>query len=149
MERERAVLVDLVKEAYPQLETLVNLDRWMSGSFSAPIVFVTAQGVREEAKSLTSYTAVADAGIVLHYPLVEGFYQPLSVEPLRRLLRQKQYSYHGQASDLLIEIDSSTFRIWNDRRDRLEITFRFTFHVAVPKEPEAKIHEFEIEGEWS
>ncbi|EST53989.1 hypothetical protein T458_23685 [Brevibacillus panacihumi W25] len=32
MERERAVLVELVREAYPQLETLVNLDQWMSGS---------------------------------------------------------------------------------------------------------------------
>jgi len=149
MERERAVLVDLVREAYPQLETLVNLDQWMSGSFSSPIIFVTAQGVSEKAKSLTSYTAVADAGLVLHYPLVEGFYQPLSAEPLRRLLRQKGYSFHGQSSDLLIDIDSSTFRIWNDRRDRTEITFRFTYHVAVPKQPEAKINTFEIEGEWS
>lgn len=149
MERERAVLVDLVRKAYPQLETLVNLDQWMTGSFSSPIIFVTAQGVSEKAKSLTTYTAVADAGIVLHYPLVEGFYQPLSVEPLRRLLRQKGYSFRGQNSDLLIDIDSSTFRIWNDRRDRTEITFRFSYHVVVPKQPEAKINTFEIEGEWS
>lgn len=147
MERERAVLVELVKEAYPELDTLVNLDQWMARSFSAPIIFVTAQGVREEAASLTSYQVVADAGIMLHYPKVDGIYQPISVEPLRQLLRQKGYSFRGQSGGTHIEIDSSTFRIWNDQRDRTDITFRFTYQVAVARQPETRINEFEIEGE--
>lgn len=149
MERERAVLVELVKEAYPELDTLVNLDQWMDRSFVAPIVFVTAQGVREEATSLTSYQVVADAGIVLHYPQVDGIYQPISAEPLRQLLRQKGYSFRAQPGGTLIEIDSSTFRIWNDQRDRTDITFRFTYQVAVARQPETKINVFEIEGDWT
>ena len=149
MERERDVLVELVKEAYPELDTLVNLDQWMARSFEAPIVFVTAQGVREEAASLTSYQVVADAGIVLHYPQVDGIYQPISAEPLRQLLRQKGYSFRGQSGGTPIETDSSTFRIWNDQRDRTDITFRFTYQVTVPRQPETKINVFEFEGDWT
>ncbi|CAM3418528.1 hypothetical protein BRIN106911_11750 [Brevibacillus invocatus] len=92
---------------------------------------------------------VADAGIVLHYPQVDGIYQPISAEPLRKLLRQKGYSFRGQSGGTLIEIDSSTFRIWNDQRDRTDITFRFTYQVTVPRQPETKINVFEIERDWT
>ncbi|RNB71212.1 hypothetical protein EDM52_16160 [Brevibacillus invocatus] len=92
---------------------------------------------------------MADAGIVLHYPQVDGIYQPISAEPLRKLLRQKGYSFRGQSGGTLIEIDSSTFRIWNDQRDRTDITFRFTYQVTVPRQPETKINVFEIERDWT
>ncbi|RNB59177.1 hypothetical protein EDM57_05330 [Brevibacillus gelatini] len=144
-DRELAVLTELIAEAYPQLETVVNVDDWMTQRFSLPAAFLMTRGIGETGRSHASYQVEAEAVIVLHYPKVEGVYQRLSAEPLRQLLRQSQYSYRGKASGLSIEIDSSTLRIWRDRRDRTEIAFRFTYIVTVPREDAVKINEFEIE----
>ncbi|MCC8438411.1 hypothetical protein HP567_028140 [Brevibacillus sp. M2.1A] len=146
MDRELAVLIELVKEAYPELATVVNVDDWMAQRFQPPIAFLLTQGVREEGRSLTSYQVVSEAAIVLHYPRVAGVYQPLSAEPLRELLRQNQFSYQGKSSGLSIEIDSSTLRIWRDKKDRTEIAFQFTYNVAVQRAATEKINEFDVEG---
>ena len=145
MERERLVLLDLVKDAYPELDTLVSLDRWMAHDFVAPIVFVSAQGVMEREHSPVCYQVMADAGIALQYPQVDGVYQPISTEPLRQLLRSCGYSYRSRTGDTFIEIDSSTLRIWTDRRDRTDITFRFSYYADVAKAAVPKINQFDIQ----
>ncbi|MGG1660829.1 hypothetical protein [Brevibacillus sp. NRS-1366] len=145
MVRELAVLIDLVNEAYPDLPTVVNVDDWMAQRFESPIAFLLTQGVMETGNSLTSYQVVAEAAIVLHYPKADGVYQPISTEPLREFLRHKQFSYQGKPNGLTIEIDSSTLRIWRDKKDRIEIAFRFTYNVSVPKEVTEKINVFDIE----
>ncbi len=144
-DRELSVLSELIGEAYPQLATVVNVDDWMAQRFSAPAAFLLTQGIGETGRSHASYQVQSEAWIVLHYPKTTGVYQRLSDEPLRQLLRKSQYSYRGTASDLSIDIDSSTLRIWRDKRDRTEIAFRFTYVVTVPKAAEATINEFEIE----
>lgn len=145
MERERAVLLELVEEAFPELETLVSLDRWMAHDFTAPIVFVSAQGVMEKEHTPDCYQVVADAGLSLHYPQADGAYQPISAEPLRQLLRSRGYSFRSRSGDTFIEIDSSTLRIWTDRRDRTDITFRFSYYADVPKIAVPKINYFDIQ----
>ncbi|WNC14269.1 hypothetical protein [Brevibacillus brevis] len=145
MEPEISVVVDLVEEAYPGLATLANMQEWLEHRFEAPVAIVTTQGAGEVQSSLTSYQVEADAVIVLQFPLSEGIYQPLSAEPLRQLLRQKQYSYRGKTADICIEVDSATFRIWRDKKDRLEMTFRFTYHVPVPRESGEKLNAFDIQ----
>lgn len=144
MDRELEVLLDLMNEAYPDLSSIVNVDDWMAQRFVPPAAFLLTQGVMETANTLTSYQVVAEAAIVLHYPKVDGVYRPVSVEPLRELLRQRQFCYRGKPDGLPIEIDSSTLRIWRDKKDRSEIMFRFTYNVSRPKEMAEKINIFEI-----
>jgi len=145
MERELSVLSDLIKESYPHLPILVNVDDWMAQRFQAPVAFLLTQGVMETGSSLTSYQVVSEAAIVLHYPKVDGVYQPISIEPLRQLLRRLHFSYRGKDDDLTIELDSTSLRIWRDKRDRAEITFRFTYKATVPKDAVDKINIFDIE----
>lgn len=145
MERELSVLRDLIEESYPHLPILVNVDDWMAQRFQAPVAFLLTQGVMETGSSLTSYQVVSEAAIVLHYPKVDGVYQPISIEPLRQLLRRLHFSYRGKNDDLTIELDSTSLRIWRDKRDRAEITFRFTYKATVPKDAVDKINIFDIE----
>lgn len=146
MDRESSIITDLVNEAYPGLATLLNVHEWMGNRFVAPAAFILTQGVSETQNSLTSYQVSSYAVIVLHYPQSKGIYQPVSVEPLQQLLRQKQYSYRGKTENMTIEVDSTTLRIWRDKKDRSEVTFRFTYNVPVPRETVEKLNEFDIQG---
>ncbi|MED4749947.1 hypothetical protein [Brevibacillus choshinensis] len=149
MDRELSVIIDLVNEAYPDLAILDSLDEWLSNKFNPPIAFVQTQAVTERANTLTTYKVIADAGIVLHHPKVKGVYQPISTDPLRLLLRKERYGYRGKTDGLYIDIDNSTFRVRSERKDRTEITFRFEYTAAVPKDAVEKINTFEIEEDWS
>lgn len=146
MDQESFVITDLVNDAYPGLTTLHNVHEWLGNRFVAPAAFILTQGASETQNSLTSYQVASYAVIVLHYPQSEGIYQPLSAEPLQQLLRQKQYSYRGKAVDMTIEVDSTTLRIWRDKKDRLEVTFRFTYNVPVSRENVEKLNGFDIQG---
>lgn len=146
MDRESSVLAELVNEAYPGLTTLVNVHEWMANRFVPPAAFILTQGTSETKHSLTSYQVAAHGVIVLHYPQSDGIYQPLSAEPLQQLLRQQQFSCRGKTVDMTIEIDSTTLRIWRDKKDRLEITFSFTYNVPLPRENVEKVNVFDIQG---
>jgi len=76
-------------------------------------------------------------------------YQPISSEPLRQLLRKERYSFRGKTDGLYINIDSTSFRVRTERKDRTEITFRYEYTVSIPKDTAEKINTFDIEGEWT
>jgi len=149
MDRELSCMIDLVNEAYPELPILDSLDEWLVAKFNPPIAFIQTQGVTERGNTLTSYKVIADAGIVLHNPKVNGVYQPISTEPFQQLLRKERYSYRGKTDGLFVNIDSTSFRVRSERKDRTEITFRYEYTVPIPKDTAKKINTFDIEGEWT
>ncbi len=146
-------IIDLINEAYPDLAILDSLDVWLSGRFQPPIAFIQTQEVTERGNTLTSYKIISDAGIVLHHRKKkiggQEVYEPISIEPLRQLLRRERYSYRGKTDGLFINIDNTTFRVRSDKKDRTEITFRFEYTMAIPRPQVEKINTFEIEEEWS
>ncbi len=148
MERDLSAVVDLVTEAFPDLEWTSNLDEWMAGKFEPPIAFIQVQGVAEKGHTLTANRVICDAGIVLHHPKVNGEYQPISTEPLRAILRRERFGYRGKTDGLYIEIDSDSLDISSERKDRTEITFRFEYKVSIPRPVVEKINTFEIEEGW-
>ncbi|MGG3871374.1 hypothetical protein [Brevibacillus laterosporus] len=145
MEKDLSTLVDLVNQAYPDLTIIVNLEEWLSGSFTPPVAFIETQSVTEKANSLTTYRVIADAGIVIHYLKENGYYKTVSSEPLRTILRKEKYSYRGKTDGLLIDINPSTLEVTNSKKDRTEITFRFEYLLTVPREKVEKINTFEVE----
>ncbi|EMT54238.1 hypothetical protein I532_01490 [Brevibacillus borstelensis AK1] len=151
--RELSCIIDLINEAYPDLAILDSLDVWLSGRFQPPIAFIQTQEVTERGNTLTSYKIISDAGIVLHHRKKkiggQEVYEPISIEPLRQLLRRERYSYRGKTDGLFINIDNTTFRVRSDKKDRTEITFRFEYTMAIPRPQVEKINTFEIEEEWS
>lgn len=155
MNQEISCVVDLINEAYPDIDTFCSLDVWLSGKFNPPVAFVQTQEVTERGNTLTSYTTISDAGIVLHHRKVkiggQEVYEPISTEPLRQLLRRERYSYRGKTDGLYINIDSTTFRVRSDKKDRTEVTFRFEYTEAIPVQQAEKVNTFEIEveGDWS
>jgi len=153
MDRALSCIIDLVNEAYPNLAILDSLDVWLAGKFQPPVAFIQTQEVTEKGNTLTSYKVISDAGIVLHHPKVKvgghEVYEPISTESLRQLLRRERYSYRGKTDGLFINIDSTTFRVRTDKKDRTEITFRFEYTVPIPKPTVEKINTFEIEEDWS
>lgn len=149
MERDLSCIVDLVHEAYPDLNILVDYDEWLAGKFQPPIAFIQVQGVTERGNTLTSYKVIADAGIVLHHRKENGIYQPVSTEPIRSIFRRERYSYKGKTDGLYIDIESKTLDVRTEKKDRTEITFRFEYTVPIPKPTVEKINTFEIEEDWS
>lgn len=147
MEADLLTIVQLVHEAYPSLDIITDLEEWQKASFTPPCAFIQTQAVTEKGNTLTSYKVLADAGIVLHYPKDKGIYQPISTEPLRSILRRERYSYRGTPDGLFIDIDSESFEIHTEKKDRAEITFRFEYRVTIPKPEVPIINEFEIEVE--
>lgn len=151
--RELSCIIDLLNEAYPDLAILDSLDVWLSGKFQPPIAFVQTQEVTERGNTLTSYKVISDAGIVLHHRKKkiggQEVYEPISTEPLRQLLRRERYSYRGKTDGLYIDIDSTSFRIRSDKKDRTEVTFRFEYKVEIPRPQVEKIQTFEVEEDWS
>ncbi len=153
--RELSCIIDLLNEAYPDLAILDSLDVWLSGKFQPPIAFVQTQEVTERGNTLTSYKIISDAGIVLHHPKQkvggQEVYEPISTESLRQILRRERYSYRGKTDGLYINIDSTTFRVRSDKKDRTEVTFRFEYTEAIPVQQVEKVNTFEIEveGDWS
>ncbi|AKF92644.1 hypothetical protein EX87_02330 [Brevibacillus laterosporus] len=150
MDKELSTLIDLVYESYPQIGILDNYDVWLSGKFKPPIAFIQTAGVTEKGNTLTSYKVISDAGIVLHHRKVRDggieMYERISSEPLRNVLRREKYSYRGKKSGLLINVDSTSFKVRTDKKDRTEITFRFEYLLNVPREKVEKINTFEMEG---
>lgn len=145
MERDLSCIVDLVHEAYPDLEIMTEYEEWLAGKFQPPIAFVQTQAVTERGNTLTSYKVIADAGIVLHHRKEKGVFQPISTEPLRSILRRERYGYKGKTDGLYIDIDPSTLDIRTEKKDRTEITFRFEYTQVIPKESVEKINFFDIE----
>lgn len=150
--RELSCIIDLINEAYPNLAILDSLDVWLAGKFDPPLAFVQVQGVTERLSTLTSYKVTSDAGIVLHHPKVKRGgheeYEAISTEPLRQMLRRERYSYRGKTDGLFIDIDSTTFRIRSDKKDRTEVTFRFEYGASVPQATVERINTIEIDEEW-
>ncbi|MBA4534416.1 hypothetical protein [Brevibacillus halotolerans] len=143
--RELPILIDLFHEMYPEYDILCEQEEWLSTNFEPPCIFLQTEVVTEQLYSSTSYIAIVDAGIVLHHPKEEGVYQPITTEPLRRYLRKEKYSYRSSSSGLFINIDSDSFDIRTDKKDRTEITFRFEYIGSLDKDKQEKIQEFNIE----
>lgn len=149
MERDLSAIIDLVVEAYPDMDWTSNMDEWMAGKFEPPIAFIQVQGVAERGHTLTSSKVICDAGIVLHHIKDEGVYHPISSAPLRDILRRERFGYKGMTDGLYIDIDRESFDVSSDRKDRTEITFRFEYKIPIPIPSVEKINTFEIEGEWT
>ncbi|UFJ42032.1 hypothetical protein LOK74_05905 [Brevibacillus humidisoli] len=148
MEQDLSVIVDLVHEAYPNLPILLNLQEWEAESISPPYAFVQIKELGETGHTLTSHNVLVDTTVILLHEEVNSVYTAIPAEPIRSLLQSKQFAYRGQTDGRYIEIERDSFRVRSKDSDRTEITFRFTYTAAIPKEATEKIHVFETEEVW-
>lgn len=138
---------EIVRHVYPDLTILRDRTQWLAGNFDTPSVFIETDLVSDKVHTPRADRIVEDVGLVFHFDKErvteedEGEPIPVDLTPLFTFLRQKRFCYPSKRFGVALVIEPPRTR---PEKDRIEVTFRYSYLLCVPKAPVPKINEFHI-----
>ncbi|MCI1776573.1 MULTISPECIES: hypothetical protein [Paenibacillus] len=138
---------EIVRQVYPDLPILRDRTQWLAGSFERPSVFIETDLVSDKVHTPRADRIIEDVGLVFHFDKErmteedEGEPIPFDLTPFFTFLRKRRFCYSSQRFGVALVIEPPRTR---PEKDRIEVTFRYSYLLAVPKDPVPKINEFYI-----
>ncbi|PAD31900.1 hypothetical protein [Paenibacillus sp. 7523-1] len=139
---------EIIRHVYPVLTILRDRTQWLAGNFDTPSVFIETDLVSDKVHTPRADRIVEDVGLVFHFDKErvteedEGEPIPFDLTPLFNYLRQQRFCYASKRFGVALVIEPPRTR---SEKDRIEVTFRYSYLLAVPKEPVPKINSFFIQ----
>ncbi|MCM3206391.1 hypothetical protein [Paenibacillus illinoisensis] len=138
---------EIVRHVYPDLTILRDRTQWLAGNFDIPSVFIETDLVSDKVHTPRADRIIEDVGLVFHFDKErvteedEGEPIPFDLTPLFTYLRQQRFCYPSKRFGVALVIEPPRTR---PEKDRIEVTFRYSYLLSVPKAPVPKINEFHI-----
>lgn len=138
---------EIVRQVYPDLPILRDHNQWLAGNFERPSVFIETDLVSDKVHTPRADKIIEDVGLVFHYDKErvteedEGEPIPFDPTPFLTFLRQRRFCYSSQRFGVALVIEPPRTR---PKKDQIELTFRYSYLLSVPKMPVPKINEFHI-----
>ncbi|WP_256984790.1 MULTISPECIES: hypothetical protein [Paenibacillus] len=138
---------EIVRHVYPDLTILRDRTQWLAGNFERPSVFIETDLVSDKTHTPRADRIVEDAGLVFHFDMEriaeedEGEPILFDLKPLFTFLRQKRFCYASKRFGVALVMEPPRTR---PEKDRIEVTCRYSYILAVLKVPVPKINEFHI-----
>lgn len=141
------VWAEIVRQVYPDLSILRDRSQWLAGDFELPSVFIETDLVSDRVHTPRADRIIEDVGLVFHFDKErvteedEGEPLPFDLTPFFTFLRQQRFNYASKKFGIAMVIEPPRTR---PHKDKVEVTFRYSYLLNVPKIPVQKINEFNI-----
>ncbi|MED0672486.1 hypothetical protein [Aneurinibacillus aneurinilyticus] len=150
----KKIWAEIINQIYPDLPVSWEGDVWQTGQLMRPSAFIEADLVSEKIHTGQSVRMVEDVRLVFHYEYERideqerGEPIPFDLAPFFMYLRQKRYCVASKLFETMLVIEPPRTQ---EKRDRIEVMFRYSYLLHVPK-PTAedgtermKINDFYVE----
>lgn len=137
------VWAEIVRQVYPDLPILRDRSQWLAGNFDRPSVFIETDLVSDKVHTPRADRIIEDVGLVFHFDKErsaiedEGEPIPLDVTPFFTFLRKRRFCYPSKRFGVMLVIEPPRTR---PEKDRIEVTFRYSYLLSVPKDPVPKLN---------
>lgn len=139
---------EIVQHVYPGLPILRDKSKWLAGQFERPSVFVETDIVSDKTHTPRADRIIEDVGVVFHYGAERADDQdqgepiPFDLAPFFLYLRQQRFCVASQRFGIMLVIETPRTRTL---KDRVEVTFRYSYLLKIPKPTVEKINTFYTE----
>ncbi|WP_253806091.1 hypothetical protein [Paenibacillus sp. Cedars] len=137
---------EIVRQVYPDLPILRDRTQWIAGNFERPSVFIETDLVSDKVHTPRADRIIEDVDWcstttrnVLRRKMRAN--DPFDLTPFFTFLRQRRFCYSSRRFGVALVIEPPRTR---PEKDRIELTFRYSYLLSVPKIPVPKINEFHI-----
>ncbi|MDO7908430.1 hypothetical protein Q5741_18680 [Paenibacillus sp. JX-17] len=134
---------EIVKQVYPDLPILRDKSNWQAGQFQRPSVFIETDLVSDKVHTPGADRMIEDIGLVFHHAAAsesenEGEPIELDLTPFFDYLRRQRFCVASKRFNVMLVIEAPRTR---QLKDRVEVTFRYSYLLKVEKQPVDKINE--------